>query len=327
MSSPDFTIFAILQGGKLQLEALMLAASLRETGSHAKLVFAEPQPGPLWERDPRLRNDELRERLFDLGAEIRSFESQYFGQSYPQGNKIEALAVLEPDQPFVFFDTDTVFLKDPGLVPFDFDHPTASLKREGTWPKPDLYGPGYAEIWGSLYNRFGLDFESSLDLNQPKEHWERFLYFNAGIFFYRCPHVFGERYLEMALAIRDEEIPELDGQALTPWLDQIALPLVIHSLGGARDTLPAGLIDGEVTCHYRFLALLYARESDHAIATIEALASQNKNKKFLREAEAYRKLVYQGKGAQIRAMFDRAHPLSKEAMYRNRIRKAGLWIR
>ena len=68
-------------------------------------------------------------------------------------------------------------------VPFDFDGPNPSLGREGTWPKPPLYGPGYAGIWKSLYDKFGLDFDSSLDLSEPDEYWKRYIYFNAGFFY------------------------------------------------------------------------------------------------------------------------------------------------
>lgn len=305
----------------------MLAASLRETGCDLPLVFAEPQPGPLWERDPRLKNDELRARLLDLGAEIRPFASLHFGEAYPNGNKIEGLGVLEKNAPFVFFDTDTIFLSDPRDVPFDFERPMGSLRREGTWPKPDLYGPGYKEIWGALYERFGLDFEASQDKTLPEDHWARYLYFNAGVFHYKCPQVFGQAFLDMALSIRDDPLAALDGQKLHPWLDQIALPLVVQKLGGGRDALPPGLIDGAVSCHYRWLPLLYARESDHAVEMLDKLARIGKNKRLLRESKAYRKLVYQGKGQRIRDLFDRAHPLSKEVLYRNRIRRAGLWIR
>ena len=141
-----------------------------------------------------------------------------------------------------FFDSDTLVLDELTRVPFDFDRPTASLRREGTWPEIELYGPGYTRIWKSLYDRFGLDFESSLDLRQPDEYWRRYLYFNAGFFFYKCPRRFGQRFLDYALTIRDDPPKELVCQSLDPWLDQIALPLVIHSFGGGRDTLPPGLL-------------------------------------------------------------------------------------
>ena len=92
-------------------------------------------------------------------------------QDIPYGNKIEALSVLPAGEPFLFVDTDTLIVGDLATVPFDFDRPTASMKREGTWPSQELYGPGYNEIWGSLYEKFGLDFESSLDTSYPDEFW------------------------------------------------------------------------------------------------------------------------------------------------------------
>jgi hypothetical protein len=121
----------------------------------------------------------------------------------------------------------------------------------------ELYGPGYTAIWRSLYDRFGIEFESSLDLGQPDEYWRRYLYFNAGFFYYRCP----QRLRRPASSrsrkrIRDDPPPELVCQTLDPWLDQIALPLVIHELGGGRDALAPGWLDGSHSCHYRVLPLL-----------------------------------------------------------------------
>ena len=207
------------------------------------------------------------------------FECKHFGADYAYGNKIEMLSALPKGEPFVFFDTDTLITDNLMEVPFDFDRPSASLRREGTWPKPPLYGPGYAGIWKSLYDKFGLDFDSSLDLSEPDEYWKRYLYFNAGFFYYNCPHAFGEKFLEYALAVRREPMPELACQELTPWLDQIVLPLVVHALGGGRDTLEAGYFDGKTSCHYRMFPLLYARESQHVIETLETFAAPNKIKK------------------------------------------------
>ena len=65
------------------------------------------------------------------------------------------------------------------------------MRREDTWPVIELYGPSYAATWKALYDRFGLDFESSLDLSQPDDYWQRYLYFNAGWFFHESPQAFG----------------------------------------------------------------------------------------------------------------------------------------
>jgi hypothetical protein len=322
-------ILIIGQSGRLQHEALLFAASLSASGSDParfRLFVAEPQPGPLWPNDPRMSAD-VRAELEHMGATILPFDSQHFGHAYPQGNKIEALAQLPADQPFVFFDSDTLILGDLVQVPFDFDRPSASLRRENTWPEIELYGPGYSATWKSLYDKFGLEFESSLDPDWPDEYWRRYLYFNAGFFFYRCPQVFGARFLEYALAIRDDAPPELVCQSLDPWLDQVALPLVIHGLGGGRDTLPAGLLDGAVSCHYRTLPLLYAREADAVVEVLEQISAPHRLKKLLKRHEAMKRMIYQGRGQKVRALFDRDDLPRKEKAIRNRIRREGFWMR
>ncbi len=324
----SFNIAIVAQFGRLQYEALLFVASLRHSSPNfwGRLLIAEPQPGPLWSRNTLITRD-VRERLLDLGAEIIPFENRHFGQNYPHGNKIEMLRALPKGEPFVFFDSDTLITGDVHSVPFDFDRPSASLRREGTWPTPELYGPGYTAMWKSLYDLFDLDFESSLDLSQPDEYWRRYLYFNAGFFYYKCPHAFGALFEDYALAIRDNPPSEIACQSFDPWLDQIALPLVVHKLGGGRDSLPSGYLDGDVSCHYRLLPLLYARENDHVIEVLETVASPNKNKKLLKGHEAIKRMVYQGRGAKVRALFDRDHLPKKEQAIRNRIKSEGFWIR
>lgn len=324
----NFNLLAVVQSGRLAAEAVVLAASLRHAspGFAGRLILAEPQPGPLWPDDPRLTDPATRALLADLGAEILPFDSRAFGGAYPYGNKIEALGIL-PDAPFLFLDTDTLITGDLSQIPFDFSKPSASMRREGTWPQPELYGPGYSAIWQSLYTRFGLDFASSLDLSQPDEYWRRYLYFNAGWFFHQSPRTFGTRFLQMARSIRDDPPKELELQILDPWLDQVALPLVIHSLGGGRPGPALAGLDGDVTCHYRSLSLLYARESDRAVEVLEAVCAPRKVKQVLKEHEPFRKLVYQGKGHKARALFNRANLPRKEQAIRNQLKKNGFWFR
>lgn len=324
-----FNIVIVGQSGRLQYEAILFAASLRRMSPDfgGRLFVAMPEPGPLWGSDPSIRQSDVLALLAELGAEVVTFPNKIFGESYPQGNKIEALSVLPEREAFVFFDTDTLITGDLTQVPFNFNRPGASMKREGTWPIPTLYGPGYTGIWKSLYDRFGLEFDSSLDLTQPDEFWARYLYFNAGFFFYRCPRVFGQRFLDIALSIRDDTPDALVCQSFDPWLDQVALPLVIHALGGGRDTLPEGLLDGDVSCHYRFFPLLYARDSDRAIAVLEEVTAPNWIKKVLKGYEPIKRMVYQGRGAKVRALFDQDDLPRRERAIRNRIKSNGFWMR
>ncbi|WP_424179178.1 hypothetical protein [Yoonia sp. TsM2_T14_4] len=323
-----FNIMIVGQGGRLQYEALVFVASLRAhaPGFAGRMIVAEPQPGPLWQDDPRM-TPEITAALVALGAEVVPFTAQHFGQAYPHGNKIEGLQALPAGAPFVFFDSDTLITGDISTVPFDFTRPAASMNRTGTWPVEDLYWPGYTAIWQSLYDKFGLDFASSLDLSQPDEFWERYLYFNAGWFYGADPAQFGALFTKYAVAIRDAPPPELVIQPLDPWLDQVALPLVIHALKGGRPDAALAGLDGDLTCHYRLLPLLYARGSDAQIAALEQVCAPNKIKKYLRQHPPFKRMVYQGQGQKVRALFDRANLPRHERAIRNQIRAAGYWMR
>lgn len=120
---------------------MLLAASLRafDPDFPGRLFIAEPS-GPLWSDDPAIKDQPTRLLLESLGAEFLRFENKVFGASYPYGNKIEALAAL-PDEPFLFLDTGTLILSPLSGLTFDFNRPAASMRREGTWPQIELYGP------------------------------------------------------------------------------------------------------------------------------------------------------------------------------------------
>ncbi|WP_296425100.1 hypothetical protein [Yoonia sp.] len=323
-----FNILIVGQAGRLQYEAVLFVASLRANSPlfSGQLIVAEPQPGALWDGDPRMSTD-IKTALAEMGAQVVPFTSTHFGQSYPYGNKIEGLKTLPAGQPFVFFDTDTLVMAELSALPFDFDRPAASMKREGTWPVEELYWPGYTAIWKSLYDRFGLDFAGSLDLSKPDEYWERYLYFNAGWFYGADPAAFGARFTEYAVSVRDDPPNALVIQPLDPWLDQVVLPLVIHAFGGGRPGPELAGLDGEITCHYRTLPLLYARESDRTVALLEDAAGPNKIKKWLKQYDPFKRMIYQGRGKKVRALFDPNDMPRHEKALRNKIKAAGFWMR
>ena len=114
---------------------------------------------------------------------------------------------------------------------------------------------------------------------------------------------------------------------MNPWLDQVALPLVIHALGGTRPGPELAGMDGDLTCHYRTLPLLYARESDLAVQVLEEVSGQNTVKKVVKDYEPFRRMIYQGKGEAARALFDRANLPVREQAIRNALKREGLWLR
>jgi|GEM_PF-3831393 len=51
-----FNIMIVGQAGRLQYEAVLFLASLRENTPNfrGRVIVVEPQPGPNWEKDPRV---------------------------------------------------------------------------------------------------------------------------------------------------------------------------------------------------------------------------------------------------------------------------------
>lgn len=329
LATGSFNILIVAQAGRLSRQALLFCASLRLSAPdfRGRLIVAEPQPAGAWSGVDTRVDPKIRKQLSELGAELRPFTAQHFGRAYPHGNKIEALSILPADEPFVFFDSDTLITGPLDQVPTDFQRPSASMRRSATWPEPPLYGPDYAEIWRSLYTRFGLDFETSLDSTQFPDHWERFLYFNAGWFFGADPRQFGQRFLDWSLAVANDPGEALACQSLNPWLDQVVLPLVIHSLHGGRPGPELAGLDGDISCHYRNLSLLYARESDDAVMLAEKLFSDPSIACHFAEDEGFQRLVAGAEGREVvRPMFKRPSNLSEQPI-RQQLKRAGLWFR
>lgn len=324
-----FDIVVVAQAGRLTYEAVMFVASLRTFAPDfdGEIYVAEPQPGPLWPTDPRIDDPEARGLLLRLGAKIIPFESKHFGARYPNGNKVEALAALPAGRPFIFFDTDTLITGPIDQIAFDFDHPSASMARENTWPTPPLYGPGYTAIWRALYDHFDVPFDGTLDLNEPEEHWRRYLYFNAGWFFHACPQAFAKAMIQIMTGVRDDALPELASQKIYPWLDQIALPIAITKLGGGRPSGEYDGLDGDVSLHWRALPLFYAKASADQLTKFDEVVRPNRIKKVLKTYEPFRRMIYHGRGDRVRALFDQNHLPIREKVIRNRIKKERLWMR
>ncbi|MEO1536634.1 MAG: hypothetical protein AAFR73_02790 [Pseudomonadota bacterium] len=323
-----FDICIVAQAGRLSYEAVLFAASLKAAapGFSGKLIVGVPEAGPLWPTDPGI-SDDVRDVLAWLGADLRPFTSHHFGARYPYGNKVEVLTALDTNQPFVFFDSDTLITGPIESLPFDFDRPSASMARENTWPSVPLYGPDIGAIWQSVYNRAGVDMTSSLDTSFPVGDWERHLYFNAGWFYYRCPQTFATKMIDLMVSLRQNPPPELASQSLNPWLDQIALPAVIAGLGGGRPGPELAGLDESASVHWRALPLFYAKASVEQIAFLEDIASHNRIKKVLKQYEPFKRMIYQGRGQKVRALFADAPLPKSEKMIRNRIKRANLWMR
>ena len=186
--------------------------------------------------------------------------------------------------------------------------------------------PAPAPAVGRRRRRHGAGPEHRRDLAQPLDHWERHLYFNAGWFIGADPAEFGRRFTQWAVAVRDDPGDVLASQSLDPWLDQVILPLVVHSLGGGRPGPDLSGMDGAVTTHYRNLPLLYARGPASAVDEIEAIAALPQIAPLL-DGWLPARLIRDGIGRRhIAPMFADEPVALREQAIRHRLRQADLWL-
>ncbi len=75
------------------------------------------------------------------------------------------------------------------------------------------------------------------------------------------------------------------------------------------------------------MPLLYARESDQAVAALERVARDTAVRPVLKHWEAMRLMVYQNRGRKVRALFDRDRLPHREQAIRATLRQAGFWLR
>jgi hypothetical protein len=319
-------ILIVAQEGRLQYEALLLAASLRHFAPNKglRLFVAEPQASPLWPDDPRMTRPAIRRELRALGAEIVPLHNRHWGARYAHGNKIEALSLLPAGEGFLFLDTDTLVTGD--LSGLDCTRPTASVRVEPTWPRISLYGPDFAAIWGALYDRFGLDMGATLDLGFAADDWRRYLYFNAGWIAGPCPQELGARMTDYALSIERDPPAPIATQTLYPWLDQIVLPLAVSALGGGRPAPDCGL-DGATSLHFRALPVIYATAPDATVDLLEQVTGAAHLWDIFNQYVSFRRMIFKGEGRVLRAKMDRAAlPWTYGALQRH-IRELGHWVR
>ena len=122
--------------------------------------------------------------------------------------------------------------------------------------------------------------------------------------FYKYPELFQQCYLDSAFAVVC--------QTLDPWLDHVALQLVIHSFVGDCNALEPVYLDGKVSNHYRQLPLLYAREGGLAVDALRTALTAHKINKVIKTYELIRRMVYEKRGPKVRALFDQDNLPCKE---------------
>ena len=203
----------VCEPGRLEAQAVLLAASLRQAHPDLPLVAAVPRSLPL----------PTAMALDALGASQVQI-SNPLADDYPIGHKIAALGAGDSSGVRVFLDSDMLCLR-PLHWPTLCTHPLAA--------KPaDLATFGSDALWQRLYDRFGLTQPKGrvvATVSQQLMH----PYFNAGMVATTVASRLAPAWADMCRAIDAME----DVNPRRPWLDQIGLPLVASQLDLATRSL------------------------------------------------------------------------------------------
>ena len=114
---------------------------------------------------------------------------------------------------------------------------------------------------------------------------------------------------------------------MTPWLDQIALPIVLTANGGPWDKDVSPLLDDRFTYHYRYLPLLFARAPGRVVDALTELAFDPRIRPLLEGYPPFARFLYGDYGERARALFDRGALPPLEAPIRKRLKAEALWER
>jgi hypothetical protein len=203
----DASVCFVCEPGRLEAQALLLAATLRHAHPSLSLVAAVPRPLP----------QGTGSALDALGV-LQVPISNPLAADYPIGHKIAALAAGEADGLRVFLDSDMLCLRPWPWAPLR-SHPLAA--------KPaDLATFGSDALWTRLYDRFGLGQPVGrvvATVSQQLMH----PYFNAGMLATTSATPLATVWADLCRAIDAME----DVNPRRPWLDQIGLPLAARQLG------------------------------------------------------------------------------------------------
>lgn len=226
----DLTFYFIVEGRKLEAQALFLADSLRQHHPDEHQIIAYVPERYIADLSPFTRAflTDRRVKITPLATPEGTWR-----RPYPHGNKILATAEPRSTRHSIFLDTDMCLCR-PLDFPPDADDNTIHVVPEGvrTWGA-DL------SHWQRAYAFFDLPFPEDRVRLVRWGKKEFVPYFNAGfVAFPEAEITDGKRFGELWLDTAQDFDFNAKIRPKRPWLDQITLPLTIKRFGMEYNVLP-----------------------------------------------------------------------------------------
>lgn len=205
-----FSFVFICQKGKLELQSMLLAASLRENlrGDY-ELVAAIPGPKSLWGEISPL----TKKLIGQFDVRVVGIENE-IDTDYPIGNKLGCFNIQTDADKIVFLDSGILCLKPFSPVEHFTEQFCASPINQ----------PWFNE-WKQVYELFNLPYPTER-FRAKLTNEEILPCYNTGLIAVDNGLNFSKEWIECCKII-DKADHIVDKR---PWLDQIALPVVVQKL-------------------------------------------------------------------------------------------------
>lgn len=228
------------------------------------------------------------------------------------------------DGPFVAMDPGTlVFQKNA----FDLGTNFASTAVMPQWPEEHLYGPEKSVVWQSVFEFASADLAGQLDTNYHAKSWKHWPHLDGKIVTGSDAAAFAKAYADFSKELLNAPPEAIETQEIRSQLRRIALPVVMAKLGaGPQDYGDAvARFDGVFPANR--LAYIYAAAPEAAIDHLEASVAPNPIKKVLKLYEPAKRLIYQGKGRDIRKRFYNPNGQDPRKLMKRLKRNTKFWVR
>jgi len=217
----QYSFVFVCQQGDMELQALLLAASLRRhLSDDHEIVAAIPSPFDIWGTVSPITIQILEE----LNVRQVTITNKISGH-YGVGNKLSCLTVATSGCQKILLDSDILCLRN-------FIHNEAFAGHISAKPA-DVDTLGRTTIsWAPLYRHFGLELPKD-KVTTTVSKQAVLPYFNAGVVAVSADNEFGKVWIDTCIQLRqlDKKMQDLF------WLDQIALPIAARRLGLTIESL------------------------------------------------------------------------------------------
>jgi len=309
-----------MRNGASMYEALITAACMKDLADLlARLkVFHQPQSGA--------GDDTFQAviRAFDaLGVQMDPNGGEGFGDDLWRSLPFFGLRSLS-DTSFVVVDPGTIPF---GTAAFDDTHIYASRSVVPTWPKEHLYGAPRQEIWRGLFETFNVPIDPVLNPSVHDSGWRHWPHLDGRLVAGENAKAFGDMFAETAKHLLKDDIDILATQDVRAKLRQAVLPLVFAQQGHSAQGFGNPEQDFKHVFPASRLAYFYTAAPDEAVDHLEASVSPNPIKKVLKLYEPAKRLIYQGKGRDLRTRFYEPDGQDPRRLARRLKRHTNWWVR